>query len=184
MTNPTEALAAIISAATNLDSLETALFAFLDLPHMDQFATEAGHYRVELEIEESGFDPETYEPTYIQRLHVMLAADDNGDCGGEFRMGEGDINCDSICWYAVHAAEPIWDATAIATEIAGMVGGLLETRANNHEITTDQIEALKTEAGEAGDAEMVALCERALLGHEDGWVACADAIEDAANMDD
>lgn len=129
MANPIAALTTIIDTATNLTDLETALSDFLALPHTDQFAPESAHYSVRLDIEEDGCDPETYEPEYTERLHVLLASDDNGDHGGEFRMGE-DINSEMICWYAAHASSPVWDAATIAAEIASMVAGLIEACQN------------------------------------------------------
>lgn len=178
MTSPIAALTTIIDTATNLTDLETSLNAFLALPHTDQFSPEAAHYSVRLDIEEDGCDPVTYEPEYTERLHILIASDDGGDHGGEFRMGE-DINSEMICWYGGHASSPVWDAADIAAEIVGMVAGLIEARIANHEITLEQVETLKTEAGVAGDTEMVALCGRAILGFEDGWEACAEAITEA-----
>jgi hypothetical protein len=48
------------------------------------------------------------------------------------------------------------------------------------EITTEQIAALRTEAGAAGDMEMVAVCDRALAGDEAARAECGQAIDDAA----
>ena len=46
--------------------------------------------------------------------------------------------------------------------------------------TTEQIEALRNEAGEAGDMAQVAICDRALDGDESAIAACGDVIADAA----
>ena len=43
-------------------------------------------------------------------------------------------------------------------------------------VTTDQIEQLRTEAGEAGDLAQVALCDRALSGEADAMAECAAVI--------
>jgi len=51
-------------------------------------------------------------------------------------------------------------------------------------ITTEQITALLYEAGEAGDAEQVAICNRALGGDTDAITECARVIDDAAAQDD
>ena len=50
----------------------------------------------------------------------------------------------------------------------------------NDDITTEQITALRAEAGAAGDLEQVALCDRALDGDEAAWAACAETISDWA----
>ncbi len=51
--------------------------------------------------------------------------------------------------------------------------------------TTDaQIEALRTEAGAAGDADQVAICDRALDGDSEARELCAKALADAAAQDD
>ncbi len=44
------------------------------------------------------------------------------------------------------------------------------------ETTTEQIEALRSEAGTAGDRKMVAICDRALAGDETAIAECARAI--------
>lgn len=49
---------------------------------------------------------------------------------------------------------------------------------------TDRIEALMTEAGEAGDAEQVAICQRALAGDADAIAECQRVMGDAAAQDD
>ena len=46
-------------------------------------------------------------------------------------------------------------------------------------ITDEQIEALQIEAGGAGDAEQVAICERALDGDADARRECVDVIREA-----
>jgi len=46
-------------------------------------------------------------------------------------------------------------------------------------ITDEQIEALQIEAGGAGDAEQVAICERALDGDADARGECVDVICEA-----
>lgn len=51
-------------------------------------------------------------------------------------------------------------------------------------MTTEQIQTLQTEAGAAGDAEMVAVCERALAGDEAAVAQCARVIADAQAQDD
>lgn len=44
------------------------------------------------------------------------------------------------------------------------------------EITNDQIEILRAEAGEAGDLEQVTVCDRALAGDDDARADCAAVI--------
>jgi hypothetical protein len=51
------------------------------------------------------------------------------------------------------------------------------TTINN--ITDEQIEALSTEAGAAGDLEQVAICRHALAGDERAKAECVRAIRDA-----
>ena len=43
------------------------------------------------------------------------------------------------------------------------------------------IAALRQEAGRAGDAEMVAICDHALAGDDDAWAACERVIREARN---
>jgi hypothetical protein len=47
------------------------------------------------------------------------------------------------------------------------------------QITKAQIRALSNEAGEHGDLDMVAICERALEGDAEALVACERAIGEA-----
>lgn len=47
-------------------------------------------------------------------------------------------------------------------------------------VTNDDIRALMTEAGEAGDLEQCEDCRRALAGDTAARQRCIDAIEDAA----
>ncbi len=47
------------------------------------------------------------------------------------------------------------------------------------EVSTKQIEVLRSEAGAAGDYEMVADCSRALSGDADAWAFCERVIADA-----
>jgi hypothetical protein len=46
-------------------------------------------------------------------------------------------------------------------------------------ITDEQIEALSTEAGSAGDLDQVAICDRALRGDESAKAECVRVIRDA-----
>ena len=41
-----------------------------------------------------------------------------------------------------------------------------------------RVEALRTEAGEAGDREQVALCDRALQGDAEALARCLEVIAD------
>lgn len=47
------------------------------------------------------------------------------------------------------------------------------------ECTTRQIEELRQEAGQAGDREMVIICDRALAGDDAAREECADVIAEA-----
>jgi hypothetical protein len=49
-------------------------------------------------------------------------------------------------------------------------------------ITDERIQGLRDEAGAAGDAEQVALCDAALDGDDDAREACAQVINDARAM--
>lgn len=49
---------------------------------------------------------------------------------------------------------------------------------------TDQIESLRTEAGEAGDLAQVAICDRALAGDESAVAECVEVLTDAAAQQD
>lgn len=46
-------------------------------------------------------------------------------------------------------------------------------------VTKNQIQALRTEAGAAGDLKQVAICDRALDGDEAARAECARVIADA-----
>jgi len=51
--------------------------------------------------------------------------------------------------------------------------------------TTEDIEALRTEAAAAGDMHMVSLCDKALDGSsQKAYWACVEAIDAARAMDD
>lgn len=50
-------------------------------------------------------------------------------------------------------------------------------------ITDEQIEALRSEAGSAGDSEMVAICDRALAGDQGEREECARVIADVEAME-
>lgn len=52
--------------------------------------------------------------------------------------------------------------------------------ATTYQITDDQIETLRIEAGAAGDSAQVAICQRALDGDDTARAECARVIEDAA----
>jgi len=45
--------------------------------------------------------------------------------------------------------------------------------------TSRRLEGLRTDAGAAGDLDMVAICDRALVGDEDALSECEDVISDA-----
>lgn len=47
------------------------------------------------------------------------------------------------------------------------------------QIEIDRIAALRTEAGQAGDSEQVALCDRALNGDEAARAECARVLAEA-----
>jgi len=49
-------------------------------------------------------------------------------------------------------------------------------------ITTEQIDALRTEAATAGDLAMVAICDLALEGDEGARLKCEDAVTSAADL--
>lgn len=51
-------------------------------------------------------------------------------------------------------------------------------------ITTEQIDALRTEAAAAGDPAMVAICDAALAGDFDARLKCEDAVSSAATLAD
>lgn len=67
-----------------------------------------------------------------------------------------------------------------AREIAREDPGLVYLVA---EVSREQIETLRDEAGEAGDEAQVALCERALDGDRDAWARCVRAILAARAME-
>ena len=52
------------------------------------------------------------------------------------------------------------------------------------DITDEQIEALRAEAGEAGDPVMIEICDNALAGDDFARAACAEVIADAQAMYD
>lgn len=49
-------------------------------------------------------------------------------------------------------------------------------------LTTDQIRQLRTEAGQAGDLDQVALCDKALAGDREAREECARVISDTEAM--
>ena len=49
-------------------------------------------------------------------------------------------------------------------------------------ITDYQIEALRTEAADAGDSQMIEYCDRALAGDDAALSECVDAIRAAEAM--
>lgn len=61
-----------------------------------------------------------------------------------------------------------------ATTIEGIVAG-----DDGEQVTDAQILQLQREAGEAGDLEQVALCEKALRGNVSARAKCHTAIADA-----
>lgn len=48
------------------------------------------------------------------------------------------------------------------------------------EITDEQIEALRVEAGAAGDTDQVTICDRVLAGDPEARAECARVIREAA----
>ena len=52
------------------------------------------------------------------------------------------------------------------------------------DITDEQIEALRNEAGEAGDLAMIEICDHALAGDDDARATCAEVIADAQAKED
>jgi len=50
--------------------------------------------------------------------------------------------------------------------------------------TTDNIQLLRSEAGQHGDLEMVTICERALAGDDEAVAECERVISYAAAQDD
>ena len=52
------------------------------------------------------------------------------------------------------------------------------------DITTEQIDALRTEAAAAGDTAMVAICDAALENDFDARLKCEDAVSSAATLAD
>jgi len=50
---------------------------------------------------------------------------------------------------------------------------------NTATATDEQIETLRAEAGVAGDAEMVSICDAALDGHAQARIECARVIAEA-----
>lgn len=51
-------------------------------------------------------------------------------------------------------------------------------------ITREQIEALRTEAGEHGDSAQVEVCDRALAGDQAATVECERVISNARAQED
>lgn len=51
-------------------------------------------------------------------------------------------------------------------------------------ITTEQIETLRSEAGQHGDMEQVAVCDKALAGSKKAIAECARVIADAEAQQD
>lgn len=89
-------------------------------------------------------------------VDVVMAEPDPNDLSAEEceRLSEAGPKSDEIDWTGFDAAE----------------------------ITDAQIEALRTEAGGAGDSAQVAICDRALQGDESARAECARVIADAQAM--
>lgn len=64
----------------------------------------------------------------------------------------------------------------------GYPGSAIVVFMDNTEITTQEIESLRTSAGEAGDSEQVAICDLALEGDEDAIAECARVIARAQEV--
>lgn len=64
-----------------------------------------------------------------------------------------------------------------------MEGTTMTTTTTTVAVTDEQIGQLRTEAGEHGDLEQVALCDRALSGDDAARRECERVIEDAEGMD-
>jgi hypothetical protein len=92
-----------------------------------------------------------------QSLGIFLAAD------AESAL----VAMDRAAGYEPDDLEPEW------------VAARDELRVREIDVSDESLQALRTEAGQAGDLEMVAICDDALLGDPDAIVACADVIYDA-----
>ena len=77
------------------------------------------------------------------------------------------------------------DTISVAAEHRGQPPGrdpASSTDSRRREMTTEmqaRIEALSTEAGQAGDLEMVAICERALAGDTAAIAECVRVLAEA-----
>jgi hypothetical protein len=71
-----------------------------------------------------------------------------------------------------------WDAERL---LVGTCAADLEIvdRAVRGDIDAADIQALRAEAAEASDYDMVAICDRALKGDASAWGECCEVIEDA-----
>lgn len=52
-------------------------------------------------------------------------------------------------------------------------------RTTSENVTDEQIEALRREAAEAGDEDMLGFCDEALIGHRNARAECARVIAEA-----
>ena len=78
---------------------------------------------------------------------------------------------------AEHLRDEGLDAHPVLTGDAGeAVKTGLVVQPADEEITDEQILALRSEAGSAGDVEQVALCDLALGGDKEAIKACAEAV--------
>jgi hypothetical protein len=85
------------------------------------------------------------------------------------------------------AAEPIDGCADRAAEIRDELLAEIDRRAEagtiRDGVTTEQIEALRSEAGAAGDREQVTVCDRALAGDEAAIRECARVIRAARDVE-
>lgn len=73
-----------------------------------------------------------------------------------------------------------WGAGATWTDVLpGETPALVAARML---LSDEQIEALRDEASVAGDEKQIAICDRALGGHEAARAECARVLRDAATM--
>jgi hypothetical protein len=77
-----------------------------------------------------------------------------------------------------------WAAVTPAGDTRYLGRTLEEAHATLLAPTDTEIEALRYEAGCAGDTEQVAICDRALQGNDAARAECARVIADAQAMDD
>ncbi|MDP3909348.1 MAG: hypothetical protein Q8Q14_03070 [Gemmatimonadales bacterium] len=145
------------------------------------------------------------EPVYCDgsKAGCSYCAEAKGDAARAAFRGDaaisairrGDMDTALALMEAAREIEDTWgDSPAYAPAVKAVEAAVVDDDEDEDEddegataVEADDIvaiDALRTEAGAAGDAAMVAICDRAILGDEDAMRDVRDALESARAMID